>query len=148
MRDCRNLLLGRSRDLEQGSLHSTPEHCLVNGGFPLFGWKKPCFNWAKCIALLRLADLEGPYRSTVFQHTHTMFGTFQYQVVCKVHFRSSSSKIATLQHKSSTRSTIMQLCFGGVLILLQGFVQFGHAIKPLLIVLIKRYAQVLAVAHI
>ena len=24
----------------QGSLHYTPEHCLVNGGFPLFCWKK------------------------------------------------------------------------------------------------------------
>ena len=34
---------------EQGSLHYTPEHCLVNGGFPLFWWKKPCFKWAKCI---------------------------------------------------------------------------------------------------
>ena len=33
----------------QGSLHYTPEHCLVNGGFPLFWWKKPCFKWAKCI---------------------------------------------------------------------------------------------------
>ena len=32
----------------QGSLHYTPEHCLVNGGFP-FWWKKPCFEWAKCI---------------------------------------------------------------------------------------------------
>ena len=34
---------------EQKSLHYTPEHCLVNGGFPLFWWKKPCFKWAICI---------------------------------------------------------------------------------------------------
>ena len=27
---------------KQGSLHYTPEHCLVNGGFPLFWWKKSC----------------------------------------------------------------------------------------------------------
>ena len=26
--------------VKQGSLHYTPEHCLVNGGFPLFWWKK------------------------------------------------------------------------------------------------------------
>ena len=34
---------------QQGSLHYTPEHCLVNGGVPLF-WpeKVTCFNWAKC----------------------------------------------------------------------------------------------------
>ena len=38
----------RSSD-ERGSLHYTPEHCLVNGGFPLFWWKEPCFKWAKCI---------------------------------------------------------------------------------------------------
>ena len=25
----------------------TPEHCLVNGGFPLFWRKKPCCNWLK-----------------------------------------------------------------------------------------------------
>ena len=35
------------RTVQQGSLHYTPEHCLVNGGFPLFRWKKPCFKWAK-----------------------------------------------------------------------------------------------------
>ena len=29
-----------------GSLHYTPEHCLVNGGFPLFWWQKPCFKCA------------------------------------------------------------------------------------------------------
>ena len=34
---------------KQGSLHYTPEHCLVNGGFPVFWWKKPCFKWAECI---------------------------------------------------------------------------------------------------
>ena len=34
---------------KQGSLQYTPEHCLVNGGFPLSWWKKPCFKWAKCI---------------------------------------------------------------------------------------------------
>ena len=33
----------------QGSLHCTPEHCLVNGGVPLFWWKKPCFKWTTCI---------------------------------------------------------------------------------------------------
>ena len=27
--------------LKQGSLHYTPEHCLVNGGVPLFWSKKP-----------------------------------------------------------------------------------------------------------
>ena len=31
----------------QGSLPYTPEPCLVNGGVPLFWWKKPCFKWAK-----------------------------------------------------------------------------------------------------
>ena len=35
--------------LSQGSLQYTPEHCLANGGFPVFWWKKPCFKWAKCI---------------------------------------------------------------------------------------------------
>ena len=25
-------------------LHYTPEHCLVNGGFPAFWWRKPCFK--------------------------------------------------------------------------------------------------------
>ena len=35
----------------QGSLHYTPEHCLVDGGVPLFWLKKPCFKWAKCPAL-------------------------------------------------------------------------------------------------
>ena len=34
----------------QGSLHYTPEHCLVNGGVPVSCWKKPCFKMvAKCI---------------------------------------------------------------------------------------------------
>ena len=28
-------------------IHYTPEHCLVNGGVPLFWWKRPCFKWAK-----------------------------------------------------------------------------------------------------
>ena len=28
----------------QGSLHYTPEHCLVNGAFPVFWWKKPWFQ--------------------------------------------------------------------------------------------------------
>ena len=32
--------------LQQGSLHYTPEHCLVNGGFHLFWWEKQCFKWA------------------------------------------------------------------------------------------------------
>ena len=31
---------------QQGSLHYTSEHCLVNGGFPVFWWKEPCFKWA------------------------------------------------------------------------------------------------------
>ena len=31
--------------LRQGSLHYTPKHCLVNGGFPLFCRHKPCFEW-------------------------------------------------------------------------------------------------------
>ena len=35
----------------QGSLHSTPEHCLVNGGFPLVWWKKPCFQMGKLYLL-------------------------------------------------------------------------------------------------
>ena len=30
----------------QGSIHYTPEHCLVNGGFPSCWWKRPCFKWA------------------------------------------------------------------------------------------------------
>ena len=34
---------------KQGSLHYTPQHCLVNGAFPVFCWKKPCFEWTKCI---------------------------------------------------------------------------------------------------
>ena len=34
---------------EQGSLHYTPEHCLVNCGVPLFWWKKPCLEWATFI---------------------------------------------------------------------------------------------------
>ena len=29
---------------EQGCLHYTPEHCLVNGGFPLFWWKSHVSN--------------------------------------------------------------------------------------------------------
>ena len=29
---------------KQGSLHYTPEHCLVNDGFPLFWWKKHVSN--------------------------------------------------------------------------------------------------------
>ena len=39
----------RGRKAKQGSLHYTPEHCLVNGGVPLFWWKKTCFKRAKCI---------------------------------------------------------------------------------------------------
>ena len=35
---------------KQGSLHYAPEHCLVNGGFPLFWWKKPCFNWLQNVS--------------------------------------------------------------------------------------------------
>ena len=31
-----------------GSLHS--EHCLANGGFPVFWWKKPCFNWLQNVS--------------------------------------------------------------------------------------------------
>ena len=42
---------------EQGSLHDTPEHCLVNGGFPLFWWKKQHVSNAK--AKWRGAHLEG-----------------------------------------------------------------------------------------
>ena len=34
---------------QQESLHYTPEHCLVNGGVPLFWWKKTRFKWATCI---------------------------------------------------------------------------------------------------
>ena len=36
---------------KQGSLHSTPEHCLVNGGFQLyFGVEKAMFQTvAKCL---------------------------------------------------------------------------------------------------
>ena len=42
-----SLCSANQHTLQQGSLHSTPEHCLVNGGFPLFWWKKPCcFKWA------------------------------------------------------------------------------------------------------
>ena len=41
--------LPQSKRALQGSLHYTPEHCLVNGGFPLFWWKKPSFKWATCI---------------------------------------------------------------------------------------------------
>ena len=37
---------------EQGSLHFSPEHCRVNGGFPLFWWKTPCFKWAKSSVLV------------------------------------------------------------------------------------------------
>ena len=39
----------RGQLILQGSLHYTLEHCFVNGGFPLFWWKKPCFKWATCI---------------------------------------------------------------------------------------------------
>ena len=39
----------RKRNKLQGSLHYTPEHCLLNGGCPLFWWKKPGFKLAKCI---------------------------------------------------------------------------------------------------
>ena len=46
---CKLALRGRSLHDPQGSLHFTPEHCLVNGIVPLFWWKKPCFKWAKCI---------------------------------------------------------------------------------------------------
>ena len=49
----------------EGSLHYTPEHCLANGGFPVFWWKKPCFKWAKwrsfeepCSFCARKADVE------------------------------------------------------------------------------------------
>ena len=43
-------ITSRNSQLLQGSLHCTPEHCLVNGGFPFFWWKKPCFKLAKCIS--------------------------------------------------------------------------------------------------
>ena len=36
--------------LLHGSLHYTPEHCLANGGFPLFSWKKPCFKWLQNVS--------------------------------------------------------------------------------------------------
>ena len=39
----------------QGPLHYTPEHCLINGGFPLLWWTKPCFKWAN-MYLLRSPD--------------------------------------------------------------------------------------------
>ena len=42
----------------QGSLHYTPEHCLVNGGFPLFWWNKPCFKWAKWSPVLTCLDTQ------------------------------------------------------------------------------------------
>ena len=35
-----------NENVKQGSLQYTPEHCLVNGGFLLVWWKKPCFKWA------------------------------------------------------------------------------------------------------
>ena len=35
---------------QQGSLHYTPEHCLVNGGFPLFCWKKTCFKFGRHVS--------------------------------------------------------------------------------------------------
>ena len=38
---------------QQGFLHYTPEHCLVNGGFPLFWRKKPYFKWLQNGDLLR-----------------------------------------------------------------------------------------------
>ena len=39
-----------SRQPAQGSLHYTPEHCLVNGGFRLFWWQKPCFKWLQNVS--------------------------------------------------------------------------------------------------
>ena len=48
---------------KQGSLHYTPEHCLVDGGFPLFWWKKTCFNWAKCIFQGALPKISGERRT-------------------------------------------------------------------------------------
>ena len=42
-------LAAHLEDLYRDPYHYTPEHCLVNGGVPLFWWKKPCFKWAKCI---------------------------------------------------------------------------------------------------
>ena len=32
------------------TLHYTPEHCLVHGGFPLFWWKKTCFKWLQNVS--------------------------------------------------------------------------------------------------
>ena len=32
------------KQVDQGSLLYTPEHCLVNGGFPLCWWKKHMFQ--------------------------------------------------------------------------------------------------------
>ena len=47
--------------IRQGSLHYTPEHCLVIGGFSLFWWNKPCFKWAK-MYLLRSPGRFGAFR--------------------------------------------------------------------------------------
>ena len=37
---------------QQGSLHYTPEHCLVNGGLPLFWWKSHVFKEPANLQLL------------------------------------------------------------------------------------------------
>ena len=60
-----NVARGQSkltRKLRQGSLHYTPEHCLVNGGFPLFWWNKNMFQLGKMF-LLRSPVRRGPLSS-------------------------------------------------------------------------------------
>ena len=48
-------------------------------------------------------------RDAHFRSSSSKIATLWYKSVRKVHFRSSSSKIATLQYKSSTRSTLPKL---------------------------------------
>ena len=36
---------------QQGSSHYTPEHGLVNGGFPVFWRKTPCFKWLQHVSV-------------------------------------------------------------------------------------------------
>ena len=50
---------------KQGSLHHTPEHCLVNGGFLLFWWKKHVSNGCK-MYLLRSPETYGHFLSGVW----------------------------------------------------------------------------------
>ena len=45
-----------------GSLHYTPEHCLVNGRFPLFWWKKPCLRSPAEMGVCLKGNPEGRHR--------------------------------------------------------------------------------------